>query len=166
MNDLLSFVQTQRRWIDLLTPLATGVRPGRVSWIRLGRLGRIPRLCHRANSRQKGATEGIFWWSTEEYPRYLLAAPQLASRRKVHQRGYLQRDFRSGRVAEWFKAPVLKTGVGESPPGVRIPPRPLEMNRIGHLGHKRLIAVLIDSHAAAKPVIERSHCARCQSPDQ
>jgi hypothetical protein len=31
----------------------------------------------------------------------------------------------SGRVAEWLKAPVLKTGVGETPPGVRIPPRPL-----------------------------------------
>jgi hypothetical protein len=29
-----------------------------------------------------------------------------------------------GWVAEWFKAPVLKTGVGESPPWVRIPPHP------------------------------------------
>jgi hypothetical protein len=29
-----------------------------------------------------------------------------------------------GRVAEWFKAPVLKTGVGETPPWVRIPPLP------------------------------------------
>src|SRR5262245_32435135 len=28
-------------------------------------------------------------------------------------------------MAEWFKAPVLKTGVGESSPGVRIPLRPL-----------------------------------------
>ena len=28
-------------------------------------------------------------------------------------------------MAEWFKAPVLKTGVGESSPGVRIPPHPL-----------------------------------------
>jgi hypothetical protein len=27
-------------------------------------------------------------------------------------------------VAEWFKAAVLKTAVGESPPWVRIPPRP------------------------------------------
>jgi hypothetical protein len=27
-------------------------------------------------------------------------------------------------VAEWFKAPVLKTGVGASPPWVRIPPHP------------------------------------------
>ena len=29
-----------------------------------------------------------------------------------------------GWVAEWFKAPVLKTGVGASPPWVRIPPHP------------------------------------------
>ena len=29
-----------------------------------------------------------------------------------------------GRVAERFKAPVLKTGVGASPPWVRIPPLP------------------------------------------
>ena len=27
-------------------------------------------------------------------------------------------------MAEWFKAPVLKTGVGASPPWVRIPPHP------------------------------------------
>src|SRR4051812_38309593 len=31
----------------------------------------------------------------------------------------------SGWVAEWFKAPVLKTGVWETAPGVRIPPQPL-----------------------------------------
>ena len=31
---------------------------------------------------------------------------------------------RAGGVAEWFKAPVLKTGVGASPPWVRIPPPP------------------------------------------
>jgi hypothetical protein len=30
----------------------------------------------------------------------------------------------AGRVAEWFKAAVLKTAVGGSPPWVRIPPRP------------------------------------------
>src|SRR4051812_25051907 len=29
-----------------------------------------------------------------------------------------------GRVAEWFKAAVLKTAVGSRPPWVRIPPRP------------------------------------------
>jgi hypothetical protein len=32
--------------------------------------------------------------------------------------------FVSGWVAEWFKAPVLKTGVGSRSPGVRIPPHP------------------------------------------
>jgi hypothetical protein len=30
----------------------------------------------------------------------------------------------TGRVVEWFKAPVLKTGVGASSPWVRIPPLP------------------------------------------
>ena len=30
----------------------------------------------------------------------------------------------NGRVAEWFKAAVLKTAVGASPPWVRIPPLP------------------------------------------
>ncbi len=30
----------------------------------------------------------------------------------------------NGWVAEWFKAPVLKTGVGSRSPGVRIPPHP------------------------------------------
>ena len=29
-------------------------------------------------------------------------------------------------MAEWFAAPVLKSGVGESPPWVRIPPHPTE----------------------------------------
>ena len=33
-------------------------------------------------------------------------------------------ECRSGEVAEWFKAPVLKTGVGASLPWVRIPPSP------------------------------------------
>ena len=39
------------------------------------------------------------------------------SRRPVRRIG-------SGRVAEWFKAAVLKTAVGASPPWVRIPPLP------------------------------------------
>ncbi len=29
-----------------------------------------------------------------------------------------------GWVAEWLNAPVLKTGMGATPSGVRIPPRP------------------------------------------
>ena len=36
-----------------------------------------------------------------------------------------------GWVAEWFKAPVLKTGVRETVPGVRIPPRPLNVCAVG-----------------------------------
>jgi len=35
----------------------------------------------------------------------------------------------SGRVAEWFKAAVLKTAVGASPPWVRIPPLPPQAGR-------------------------------------
>jgi hypothetical protein len=34
------------------------------------------------------------------------------------------RDSENGWVAEWFKAPVLKTGVRASAPWVRIPPHP------------------------------------------
>ena len=40
---------------------------------------------------------------------------------------FLSLDSRNaafGRVAEWFKAAVLKTAVGSRPPWVRIPPRP------------------------------------------
>src|SRR6266849_9760078 len=33
-------------------------------------------------------------------------------------------NFNDGRVAEWFKAPVLKTGVPARVPWVRIPPLP------------------------------------------
>ena len=42
------------------------------------------------------------------------------------------RPLRSGWVAEWFKAPVLKTGVRETVPGVRIPPQPLYVLDSGH----------------------------------
>ena len=35
----------------------------------------------------------------------------------------------AGWVAEWSKAAVLKTAVGASPPGVRIPPHPLTCTR-------------------------------------
>ena len=34
----------------------------------------------------------------------------------------------AGEVAEWLKAPVLKTGVRETVPGVRIPPSPPDLN--------------------------------------
>src|SRR3954463_6239770 len=38
-------------------------------------------------------------------------------------------EGRPGEVAEWFKAPVLKTGVGASLPWVRIPPSPPDAER-------------------------------------
>lgn len=38
--------------------------------------------------------------------------------------------FCPGRVAEWLKAPVLKTGVGACPPWVQIPPRPDLVNAV------------------------------------
>ena len=37
---------------------------------------------------------------------------------------FIQASQRLGRVAEWFKAAVLKTAVGATPPWVRIPPLP------------------------------------------
>ena len=37
-----------------------------------------------------------------------------------------------GRVAEWFKAAVLKTAVGASSPWVRIPPLPPFQSLSGH----------------------------------
>lgn len=38
--------------------------------------------------------------------------------------------LRPGRVAEWFKAAVLKTAVGATPPWVRIPPLPPDQNTL------------------------------------
>ncbi len=46
-----------------------------------------------------------------------------------------------GRVAEWFKAAVLKTAVGESPPWVRIPPLPPTYIKRGHSSVGRAIAL-------------------------
>ena len=37
--------------------------------------------------------------------------------------------FSAGEVAEWSKAPVSKTGMGETPSGVRISPSPHVMKR-------------------------------------
>ncbi len=45
-----------------------------------------------------------------------------------------------GRMAEWFKAAVLKTAVGESPPWVRIPLLPPGQNRTGHATGRRFYA--------------------------
>jgi hypothetical protein len=49
-------------------------------------------------------------------------AIRLQPRERAIKRGPLQ--ARRGQVAEWFKAPVLKTGEGVSSPWVRIPPCP------------------------------------------
>ena len=38
--------------------------------------------------------------------------------------GHCSKTVVVGEVAEWLKAPVLKTGVRETVPGVRIPPSP------------------------------------------
>ena len=43
-------------------------------------------------------------------------------------------DRERGWVAEWFKAPVLKTGVGASLPGVRIPLHPPVANQTANPG--------------------------------
>ena len=40
------------------------------------------------------------------------------------QRAKIENRAGYGKVVEWFKAPVLKTGVGSPPPRVRIPPFP------------------------------------------
>ena len=46
------------------------------------------------------------------------------SLRLLRQRQITKLLQRLGRVAEWFKAAVLKTAVGATPPWVRIPPLP------------------------------------------
>src|SRR5436190_16733959 len=56
-------------------------------------------------------------WKTPEAPAWFTA--RLA---QLGPAGDRLRRF--GRVAEWFKAAVLKTAVGASSPWVRIPPRP------------------------------------------
>ena len=40
------------------------------------------------------------------------------------QKAKIENRAEYGKVVEWFKAPVLKTGVGSPPPRVRIPPFP------------------------------------------
>ena len=50
-------------------------------------------------------------------------------------------------MVEWFKAPVLKTGVGASPPWVRIPPHPplyrsRARGRSARAGHLARVALL------------------------
>jgi hypothetical protein len=52
----------------------------------------------------------------------------------------LVRSIALGRVAEWFKAPVLKTGVPARVPWVRIPPLPPVQNRTANATRRRFYA--------------------------
>src|SRR5262249_10232451 len=54
---------------------------------------------------------------------------------------------KQGRVAEWFKAAVLKTARGVSPSWVRIPPLPPFQYRTGHAGIRRFPASYSDKRA-------------------
>ena len=87
------------------SPAAVAQRPSRCRWvIRFGELVTIEAHAPRCQLTRRPA------------------GPYTASARSV--RSAECRSSTSGRVAEWFKAAVLKTAVGESPPWVRIPPRP------------------------------------------
>ena len=74
-----------------------------------------------------------------------LNAPEKKCQQSVSKRHFLRvRIFRKvaifqelGRVAEWFKAPVLKTGVPARVPWVRIPPLPPVQYRTGHAKSRR-----------------------------
>ena len=61
-----------------------------------------------------------------------------------------------GQVAERLNAPVLKTGVGASPPWVRIPPCPPLRNNDGHSVRRRGYAI---SGQHPEQVALRSHDA-------
>ena len=50
-----------------------------------------------------------------------------------------------GGVAEWFKAPVLKTGRDESPSWVRIPPPPPASPRGANTSRELVFVLLVDS---------------------
>jgi hypothetical protein len=53
-----------------------------------------------------------------------------------------------GGVAEWFKAPVLKTGVGASPPWVRIPPPPPRRIRLMSTDIDRRAKLPLHTHSS------------------
>src|SRR5262245_65851139 len=64
-------------------------------------------------------------------------------------------DRKPGRVAEWFKAPVLKTGRGATLSWVRIPPRPPTLPFLSRCHRKRpedpVIRIRGRSRGNAKP---------------
>src|SRR5450755_506122 len=62
-----------------------------------------------------------------------------------------------GRVAEWFKAPVLKTGVPARVPWVRIPPLPPVQNRTANAARSRFYAR--DGGERSEQIALRSHDA-------
>jgi hypothetical protein len=53
-----------------------------------------------------------------------------------HATGVIDVLASTGGVAEWLKAAVLKTAVGGSPPGVRIPSPPLQPGNPGARGKR------------------------------
>jgi hypothetical protein len=58
-------------------------------------------------------------------------------------------------VAEWFKAAVLKTAVGESPPWVRIPPLPPNSS-IKLLKYIKIIYYIFAAFPILAPIVGRS----------
>ena len=66
--------------------------------------------------------------------------PEHCGRRRGRVRIVRSESADEGRVAEWFKAAVLKTAVGASPPWVRIPPLPPIQNRTANAGRSRFYA--------------------------
>ncbi len=65
-------------------------------------------------------------------------------------------DIKCGWVAEWFKAPVLKTGVGECSPWVRIPPHPPLSRDI--VRYFKVIAISIINLPINIPIIVHQKC--------
>jgi hypothetical protein len=54
-------------------------------------------------------------------------------------------NSKDGRVAEWFKAPVLKTGVPARVPWVRIPPLPPRSNA-NHCFNYNICFISLQTH--------------------
>ena len=78
--------------------------------------------------------------------------PQLF--RPAGKKPELRRKQHVGGMAERFKAPVLKTGVGASSPWVRIPLPPPFQNRTGHASFRRFPAS--DGDKDAQKLVFRS----------
>jgi hypothetical protein len=121
----------RRRGLRLSAPYPFQTRAGSRRKAKRGRIWRLPRIPvrrsphHRFRAVQPGPviksarpirfrTALVVRWST-----------QVPESRCVGGNTELSgSNSRTGRVAEWFKAPVLKTGVPARVPWVRIPPLP------------------------------------------